>query len=60
MLSFEHVSFAINEKYSKNIMTIQTIMFPFWSFKHIKMQFKKISTHLGGSFDCDFSQEDWP
>jgi len=26
--SFEHVNFAINRKYSKNIMRIQTIMFP--------------------------------
>jgi hypothetical protein len=28
VLSFEHVKFAINEKYSKKIMIIQTIMFP--------------------------------
>ncbi len=37
--NFEHVNFAINEKYFKNIMTIQTIMFHLWSFKHTKMQF---------------------
>jgi len=36
---FEHVNFAINEKYSKKIMTIQTIMFHLWSFKHTKMHF---------------------
>jgi hypothetical protein len=39
VLSFKHVKFTINEKYSKKIMTIQTIMLPLWSFKHIKMQF---------------------
>jgi hypothetical protein len=37
VFSFEHVNFAINGKYSKNIMTILTSMFPLWSFKHIKM-----------------------
>jgi hypothetical protein len=47
---------TINGKYSKKIMTIQTIMLLLWSFKHIKMQFKKVSIHLGGSFDYDFTQ----
>jgi hypothetical protein len=28
MLSYEHVNFAINGKYSKKIMIIQTIMLP--------------------------------
>jgi len=35
--SFEHLNFAINEKYLKKIVTIQTIMFHMWSFKHTKM-----------------------
>jgi hypothetical protein len=39
MSSFEHVNFAIDGKYSKNIITIQTIMLHLWSFKHTKMQF---------------------
>jgi hypothetical protein len=37
--SCEHVNFAINGKYSKKIMTIQTIMFHLWSFKHTKIEF---------------------
>jgi hypothetical protein len=49
---FEHVIFAINRKYCKKIMTIQNIMLHLWSFKHAKMQFHGVSTHLGGSFDC--------
>jgi hypothetical protein len=53
--SFEHVKFVINGKYSKKNMTIQTIMFPLQSFKHIKMQFSGVSIHLGGSFDYDFT-----
>jgi hypothetical protein len=43
----------------KNIMTIQTIMFPLWSFKHINMQFWGVSTHLGGSFDYVFTHLDF-
>jgi hypothetical protein len=39
----------------KTFMTIQTIMFPLWFFKHTKMQFSRVSTHLGGSLDCDFT-----
>jgi hypothetical protein len=35
MSSFEDINFAINGKYSKKIMKIQTIMFPLWYFKHI-------------------------
>ncbi len=53
--NFEHVNFAINGKYSKKFMTFQIIMFPLWSFKHTKMHFW-VSIHLGGSFDCDFTQ----
>ncbi len=36
-------------------MTIQTIMFPLWFFKHTEMQFLKMSTHLNGSFDYAFT-----
>jgi len=39
MSSFEHVSFAINEKKFKKFMTIQIIMLRLGSFKHLKMQF---------------------
>ncbi len=39
----------------KTIITIQTIMLPFWFFKHTKMQFYGLSTHLGGSFDYVFT-----
>jgi hypothetical protein len=35
----------------KNIMTIQNIMLHLWNFKHAKMQFKRMSIHLGDSFD---------
>jgi hypothetical protein len=35
MSSFEHVDFAINGKYSKNIMIIQIIMLHLWSKKKI-------------------------
>jgi hypothetical protein len=35
--AFGRVSFAINGKYFQKNMTIQTIMLPLWSFKHIKM-----------------------
>jgi hypothetical protein len=31
-------------------------MLPLWYFKDAKMQIWKISTHLGGSFDYDFTQ----
>jgi hypothetical protein len=41
----------------KKVITIQTIMFPLWSFKHIKMQLKKMSIHLDGSFDYDFTHK---
>jgi len=37
--NFEHVNFAIKEKYSKKIMTIQIIMLQLQSFKHIEIQF---------------------
>jgi hypothetical protein len=40
---------------SKIIMTIQTIMFPLCFFKHTKILFKKVSTHLGASCDCVFT-----
>jgi len=40
----------------KNII-IQTIMFPLWYFKYTKMQFKKVSNHLGGSYNCVFTQK---
>jgi hypothetical protein len=53
--SFEHVNFAINWKISKTFMTIQILMLPLWFFKHTKMQFKKVSTHLGDSFDYVFN-----
>ncbi len=43
------------ENIPTKLMTIQTIMFPLWSFKHIKMQFLKMSTHFGGSFDYDLT-----
>ncbi len=49
--SFEHVNFAIDGKCFKTIMTIQIMMLPLWFFKHTKMQFEGVSTHLGGSFD---------
>jgi len=39
----------------KTIMTIQTIIFPLWSFKHKKSSFKKLSAHLGGSFSYVFT-----
>jgi hypothetical protein len=39
--NFEHVNFANTKKNLKNIMTIQTIMFHLWSFKHIKCSFKE-------------------
>ncbi len=55
--SFEHVNFEINEKYSKKNIIIQNIMFPLWFFKYTKMQFKKVSTHLGGSYRCFFTQK---
>jgi len=42
----------------KNIMTIQTMMFLLWFFKHTKMQFKKMSIYLGGSFYYDFTLKD--
>ncbi len=35
--NFEDVKFAINGKHSKNIMIIQSIMLPLWSFKDTKM-----------------------
>jgi hypothetical protein len=37
-------------------MIIQISMFHLWSFKHTKMQFLKVSIHLGGSFDYVFTQ----
>jgi hypothetical protein len=43
------------ENIPKIIMIIQTIMLPLWFFKHIKMQFSSVSTHLGGSYDCVFT-----
>jgi hypothetical protein len=43
------------ENISKTIMTIQTIMFPLWFFKHTKMLFERVSTHLGGPCDCVFT-----
>jgi hypothetical protein len=55
LLSFENANFVINGKYFKIIMTIQTIMFPLWFFKHTKMLFKIVSTHLGGSYDFVFT-----
>jgi len=30
-------------------------MLPLWFFKDTKMQFKKMFTHLGDSFDYDFT-----
>jgi hypothetical protein len=53
--NFEHGNFVINEKYHTNIVSIQTIMLALWFFKHTKMQFYITSTHLGGSFYCDFT-----
>jgi len=41
----------------KKVITIQNIKLPLWFFKHTKMQFKKMSTHLDGSFDCDFTHK---
>jgi hypothetical protein len=42
---FEHVNLMKN--IPKNIMTIQTIMFPLWSFKHTKMYFLRNVHSLG-------------
>jgi hypothetical protein len=34
---FKHVNFTIMKNIPKKFMTIQTIMIPLWSFKHMKM-----------------------
>jgi hypothetical protein len=39
----------------KAFTTIQTIVFPFWSLKYTKIQFLKMSIHLGDSFDYVFN-----
>jgi len=36
-------------------MTIQTIMFHLWYFKHTKIEFKKMPAKLGGSFNYVFT-----
>jgi len=53
--NFKHVIFAINGKYFEKIMTIQISMLHLGFFKHTKMQFLKVSTHFGGSFDYIFT-----
>ncbi len=45
----------LKKKNSKKFMTIQIIMIPLWSFQHT-IFFKKMSPHLGGSFDYVFAQ----
>jgi hypothetical protein len=37
--------------------TIQIIMLILLSFKHTKIQFEEMSTHLGDSIDCDFTHK---
>jgi hypothetical protein len=41
--------------FDKKFMTIQIIMFDLWFFKYIKIQFKKMSIHLNGSFNCVYT-----
>jgi hypothetical protein len=47
------------ENIPKTFMTIQTITFPLWFFKHTKMQFEGMFIHLSGSFDCVSTQIDF-
>ncbi len=53
--NFEHVNFIIIENYSQKIYENPNYYVSLWSFKHTKMQFKKMFIHFGGSFYCDFT-----
>jgi hypothetical protein len=52
--SFENVNSEINGKYSKNNYDNPNYYVSLVIFQTYKMYFKKMSTHLGGSFDYVF------
>jgi hypothetical protein len=53
--NFEHVNFAINGKCSKNIYDNPNYYSSLVIFQTYKNAIKKVFTHLGGSFDYDFT-----
>jgi hypothetical protein len=55
MLSFEHVNFSMNEKYSKKHFDIPNYYVSFVIFQIYRNQFEGVWIHLGGSFDYVFT-----
>jgi hypothetical protein len=55
MLSFKHVNFAINEKYSKKHYDNPNYYASFMIFQKYKNVIYKMFSHLDESFDYDFT-----